>query len=467
MLSCAAGAAALLFSSWGISSVKHMLPPLFRSSSIALDARVFAVSALAALLTGLLFGLVPAWQASRTSVVDLLKDATASSFTRRRWRSTFLVAEVASIGVLLTVCTLFIGSFVRVTSLDLGFDRANLLTVSTLVDYQGTVQDVEQRLEQIPGIAGVAAVRNSMPPLAGPAYGGAYDNALMQRTGDRASIDLDLYRVTSNYFSVAGMPFHRGSTWKTDDPAVHPIVIDDKVARRLFAGQDPLGQLVLVDEMKGRMFTVVGVVAQAFHRGPELDRPAAYYAMPPHYKPSWVGFILRTSVPPESLVHAVEASLADIAPPPHTPSGQGVHVVNDAFQRLTAARRFNAWLMSIFAAVAILIGAAGIYAVMASVVVQQTHDIGVRVALGATTGRISRSVLAVAARHVALGLIIGLPLGWWISRGFASLFFQVGPASPLIYVIVVVALASVGWLAAIVPARRAARVDPIISLRAS
>jgi predicted permease len=467
MLSCAAGAATLLLSWWGISGVKHVLPPLFRSTSIALDGRVFVVSALSALLTGVLFGVVPAWQASRTSVVDLLKDATASSSTRRRWRSAFLVAEVASIGVLLIVCTLFIGSFIRVTSLDLGFDRANLLTVSTLVDYQGTVQDVEQRLAQIPGIAGVAAVRNSMPPLVGRAYGGAWDNSAMRRAGERDSIDLDLYRVTPNYFSVADTPFRRGSTWQSDDPAIHPIVIDDKVARHLFPGQDPLGQLVVVDEMEGQTFTVVGVVAQAFPQGPEVDRPAAYYAMPPNYKPSWVGFVLRTSVPPESIVHAVEMSLAEIAPPPHTPSGQGVHVVNDAFQRLTAVRRFNAWLMSVFAAVAMLIGAAGIYAVMASVVAQQTHDIGVRVALGATTGRISRSVLAVAGRHIALGLVIGLPLGWWISRGFASLFFQVGPGSPLIYVIVAVALASVGLLAAIVPARRAARVDPIISLRAS
>jgi ABC-type antimicrobial peptide transport system permease subunit len=144
-----------------------------------------------------------------------------------------------------------------------------------------------------------------------------------------------------------------------------------------------------------------------------------------------------------------------------------VHVVNDAFSQLTARRRFNAGLMSAFALCAILIGAAGIYAVMASVVAQQTREIGVRVALGATPGNIRRDVLVAAARHLALGLAIGLPIGGWISRGFTSLFFKVAPTDASIYLVVAATLAAVGLLAAIVPARRAARVDPIVSLRAS
>jgi ABC-type antimicrobial peptide transport system permease subunit len=123
--------------------------------------------------------------------------------------------------------------------------------------------------------------------------------------------------------------------------------------------------------------------------------------------------------------------------------------------------------MSAFAVCAILIGAAGIYAVMASVVAQQTREIGVRVALGATPGNIRRDVLAAALRHLALGLAIGLPIGGWISRGFTSLFFKVTPTDASIYLIVAVTLAGVGLVAAIVPARRAARVDPIVSLRAS
>jgi ABC-type antimicrobial peptide transport system permease subunit len=144
-----------------------------------------------------------------------------------------------------------------------------------------------------------------------------------------------------------------------------------------------------------------------------------------------------------------------------------VDVVDDAFRILTATRRFNAGLMATFALFAMLIGAAGIYAVMASVVAQQTREIGVRVALGATPGDIHRGVLAQAGRHLLIGLAVGLPVAWWISRGFGALFFQVRPTDLSIYVIVAAVLGSVGLIAAIVPGRRASRVDPILSLRAS
>jgi predicted permease len=467
LLSIAASACALLFSTWGIGAIAHVLPPLFRSQEIALNGRVFTTSLAAAVATGLLFGAVPAWQASRASVTDMLKDAGTSTTGRRRWRSAFLVTEVACIGVLLVVSTLFIASFVRVTTLDLGFDRSHLLTVSTLHGYQGTVEDVQRHLAAIPGITGVAAVRNGMPPLVGMVYGGAWDETTIARVDGRAASKVETYRVTPNYFAVSGMTFQRGSTWTADDADAHPIVIDERAARALFRGQDPLGQPVVVDDIKDQTFRVVGVVPQAFERGPDVETATAYYAMPPNYTPSWVGFVLRTSAPPPSLVRAVEASLAQIAPPPRTSSGEGVHVVNDAFSQLTARRRLNAGLMSAFAVCAILIGAAGIYAVMASVVAQQTREIGVRVALGATPGNIRRDVLAAAMRHLALGLAIGLPIGGWISRGFTSLFFKVAPTDASIYVIVAVTLAGVGLMAAIIPARRAARVDPIVSLRAS
>ena len=134
-------------------------------------------------------------------------------------------------------------------------------------------------------------------------------------------------------------------------------------------------------------------------------------------------------------------------------------------RRLTATRRFNAALMSVFGIVAMLLGAAGVYATMASVVAQQTREIGVRVALGATPGRIQRGVLAMACRHLFVGLGLGVPLAWWLSRGFAALLFQVSPADASVYIGVCALVSVAGCLAAWIPGRRAARIDPLVSLR--
>jgi putative ABC transport system permease protein len=470
MLSMGACACALLFSSWAIGVVKATLPlQLFRAGSIAVNGRVFAAAILAAVATGILFGTVPAWQASRTSVVTLLKDAGTVTSARRRWRSAFLVVEIACIGVLLVASTLFITSFIRVMTLDLGFERSNLLAVSTVTHYAGTANDVRDRLARVPGVTGVAAVA-AMPPLVGSAYGGAYPDSPLQAAGAGAgatSIDVDTYRVTPNYFDVVGIAFRRGATWSAAGSASHPMVVDEVAARALFGSGDPIGRQVQAHDLKDTVFTIVGIVPFAFARGPEDSlHSSAYYAMLPDDRPSWVGFVLRTSVPPAWLVRTVESSLAEIAPPDPS-SGAGVHVVDDAFGRLTATRRFNAALMSAFALFALILGAAGIYAVMASIVSQQTREIGVRVALGATGGNIRRGVLAMAGRHLLVGLALGLTAAWWVSRGFASLFFQVRPTDLSIYLIVAATLAVVGFLGAIVPARRAASVDPIVSLRSS
>jgi ABC-type antimicrobial peptide transport system permease subunit len=165
-------------------------------------------------------------------------------------------------------------------------------------------------------------------------------------------------------------------------------------------------------------------------------------------------------------VRAVESTLASVAPLSQS-GGAGVHVVDDGFRLMTAKRRFNANLMMAFAIFAMFIGAAGIYAVMASIVAQQTKEIGVRIALGATPGDIRRGVLIAAGRHLLIGLGVGLPAAWLMSRGFSAMFFQVTPTDLSTYVIVAVLLSAVSAIGAVVPARRASRVDPIISLRAS
>jgi predicted permease len=477
LLSTAAVACALLFGVWGVGAAKSALPRgVFRADAISLNGRVLLASIAAAVATGLLFGMVPAWLASRVSIVTLLKDAGATSTTARRgWRSAMLVAQIACISVLLVVSTLFVASFIRVTRLDPGIERSNLLAVTPRMPFKTSVDDVQRRLRQVPGIVDVAVATSASLPVISPAFGGAYPTTMLRRdaTVAGAPVEVLVYRVTRNYFDVAGMPFRRGSAWSAT-PALdaEPVVLDERAARQLFGDGDSLGRQLHTRFFDDRVraereasFTVVGVVPFVYARGPEgPPQPAMYLPIVPRPSRTFAGLFARTAMPADRVVPAVETALAPVAPAGDL---SFVHAVDEALYRLTAARRFNAKLMSLFAILAMLIGAAGIYAVMASIVVQRAREIGVRIALGATVGDIRRGVLGEVGRHLVLGLALGLPLAWWCSRGFGALFFQVRPTDLSVYLTVGLILAGVAVIAAIVPARRAARVDPVVSLRAS
>jgi ABC-type antimicrobial peptide transport system permease subunit len=273
---------------------------------------------------------------------------------------------------------------------------------------------------------------------------------------------------------VIGISFRRGSSWTADlataPQGSRPIVIDDVTARALFGDIDAVGSQVRLEKSgnsylaPNQVFTVVGVVPFVFAHGPERPtRPSAYFPLNPGSR-SHTSFFVRTSGRPADMAGAVEDALIPLLPRGQRPN---VRVADDAFQLLTATRRFHATVMTLFALLAVLIGAAGIYGVIASIVAQRTREIGVRLALGATRGDIRRGVLAQAGRHLLLGLAIGLPIAWWLSRGFGTLFFQIQPTDVSVYAIVTVLIAAVGLIAAAVPARRASRVDPIVSLRSS
>jgi hypothetical protein len=239
-------------------------------------------------------------------------------------------------------------------------------------------------------------------------------------------------------------------------------VIDESTARKLLGEASPLGRL-LRERDTDRVFTIAGVAPYLRGFGPERTlQSSAYYPLEAMGR-GWVGFFIRTSVPPGPVALEVQETLQSMVPPGRSPN---VHLVDDAFRRLTAVRRFNGLLMSLFAALAVLIGCAGVYAAMASTVAQRTREIGVRIALGATGGEIWRSVLAESGRYLLLGLAIGLPAGWLMSRSFGSIFFQVAPGDISVHALVAIVLVIAGLAAALIPARRASRVDPVVALRA-
>jgi putative ABC transport system permease protein len=471
VLAMTASGCALVFAIWGVdwarTAVTSHLPGMFRASTIALNGRVLAAAVGAAVITGIGAALVPAWHSSRYSVQGVLKDA-APTITGggRRWRSALLVGEVASVTVLLVMSWLFVASLIRAAGIDLGVERSHLLAVSPRFEYTGALDDVRRRLESVPGVTKVAVVAGTSLPLIGAAFGGASTIIKLQlpeAPGDAQSVKTLDYRVTANYFEVAGMRFLRGATWPAEAPADSPsVVLDERVTAQLFGSEDPLGRSVRRDQPAG-IFRIVGIVPHVYTHGPEVaDAPAAYFALRPNPARTFATFFARTAGPAEAFVATVTTALAPVAP-----HGKSAYVfpADEAVRKITATRRFNGGLMSVFGIIAMIIGAAGIYGVISAVVVQQTREIGVRVALGATPRRIQRSVLALAARHVLAGLAIGFPLAWWLSRGLTAYLFQVTPADPSVYIVVGLMVAGVAFAAAVIPARRAAHTDPMVTLR--
>ena len=472
LLSLGATTGALLCSIAGVRlakvAVTTALPGMFRASTISLNGRVLAAAMACAVVTGVLCSLVPAWQTSRAPVSTLLKDSEAPTATgRRRWRSTFLTAEIATVVVLLVVSWLFVVSLIRVTRIDLGIDRTNLLAVMPRLAFRAPVDEVRQRIESVPGVSGVALSRAASLPLFGRAFHGAWWTTTLERadgtSGAGSSVKALQYRVTPNYFAVAGLRFSRGGTWQADAAGGPPaIVLDEQAARRLFGDEDPMGRQVRATEPAG-IFTLVGTVPHVYARGAEEDDPpAAYFNLKPDPARIFAGLLVRASRPPEQMLPLLTEVLEPVGPDLKEPF---VFAADEAVRRLTATRRFNAGLMSVFGLVGMLIGAAGVYAVMTSFVAQQTREIGVRVALGATPARIQRAMLALAWRHLLAGLALGVPVAWWLSRGLTALLFQVTAADASVYAGVAALLSGVGLMAAWIPARRAARIDPIVSLR--
>ncbi len=464
MLSLGATAAALVFCLWGVNAARAGIIALqlgvTRAAGIALNSRVLGAALASAVVTGILFSGVPAWQASRASIVSLMKESTPTmGGGRSRWRQVFVVGEIATVAVLLVMSWLFVASLIRVVNVDLGIDHSHLIGLTPRVPFRASVRTVSERLRAVPGVVDVAVSTGAWTPLLGTAFGGAGIMVSVEAVAgdDARSFQATAYRVTPNFFSVAGIPFMNGSVWSAGD--VTSVVLDDEAAGRLFGGLNVIGRQIRTRDPAG-IHTVVGVVSRVRGSGPELASPPGVY-----FAPNGKGFadlLVRTQGPAAPMVPALTDAMRPYAP--HQKDAY-MHTGDEAVRRMTLQRRFNAAMMSAFGLVGMLIGAAGIYAVTASVVAQQTAEIGVRMVLGATPGRIARDVLTGATRNVCLGLAVGLPVAWWFSRGLGALLFQITPADPSVYAGVSVLLSMVGLLAALVPARRASRVDPMFSLR--
>lgn len=460
MLSLFAATVSLAISLMTVDAVRAMLPEgLALSTGIAINGRVFLFAVFAAVCTGVGFTLVPAVQASRADLNGQLKQGAATSTPRRQvLRSAFLIAEVAIVTVLLVSAVLVTTSFRRVVSTDLGFGREGLVT-APLFGFQGSVADAESRFSAIPGVTSVSLIAGGSPPLL--PWGSASTN--VSRVGappDAAPISAEYRRVSPNYFRTVATPVIRGREFTADDRVMGAaVILDETCARAIFGHIDVVGEQVQLPFKT--LSTVVGIVANVRIGGAEqATGPQAYL---PITEDAAGIVVLRTDGSPHALAQTLRSMLAQQLAPAHTMTR--VEVLSETFWRLTANRRASAVVMAVFGGLALLISLAGVYGVVSATVAQQTREFGVRMALGATPVTIMQNVLRRTGSALALGGAIGLPAAAVLARSSQDVLFQTDPLDPMVYLVVAVSLALAGLAAAVVPARRAGRVDPLVILR--
>lgn len=465
MLSLTAAALGIVVAYWGVGVATAALPGgIARADGIALDLRVLVASVSAAIGAGVFLGLVPAWSAARVRLDPLLKDgAPTATPSRRMSRATFLVAEVSFVAMLLVVSTLFVLSFVRLVRADLGFARAGVVAFE-LENYEGEATEVVDALRDTAGVVSATEIAG-LPPLVMAAFGGGRAMFAIEAADppyNGVTTNATVSSVSPEYFSTMGIQLVAGRGFEDGDEADQVTIIDELAASVLFTdGRDPVGARVSRGPDVPPL-TVIGIVRTISTDGPEQVSGTQMY-FPRQLGFGGAGqFVVRTSGRAGD-VAAIQATLVQLLPPGAVPPV--IRPLDDAFSKLTAGRRSNAMLMLSFGVVVLLIGAAGIYSVMAAVVAQQRREFGVRVALGATGRQLTAGVLRQVTQHLGCGLLVGLVAGGLASRSFDALLFQVSSADGYIYVVVATLLLAVGLTAALVPAYRASRVDPLVTLR--
>ena len=444
-----------------------------RLGEVSADARVLLFAVGAALLTGLAFGLAPALQASRYDLNESLREGGRGSARRGRLRSALVVAEVALSLLLLAGAGLLVKSFARLQQVDPGFDPANVLTMRVSLPgarYREPARKgefyaaLEARLNSLPGVEAAGATLSL--PLGGSNYSVGRSFIREGRPATPEASENAAYSVvTPGYFRALRIPLRAGRLFDERDDAAAPkvVVINDVLARKVFPGEDPVGKHLTVwrDEKFPRQ--IVGVVGEAKPQRLDAD-PAAQMYVPHRQDAGWGGLslVVRAEGDAAALTQAVRAEVRalDGQLPVYDVKTMG-RVLADA----TAYRRVTVFLMAGFAAAALLLSGVGLYGVLSYAVAQRTHEIGIRMALGARRGDVLRLVVRQGMALTLAGLALGLAAALAVTRLMAGLLYGVSAADPAVYALVSLLLAAVALVACLVPARRATKVDPMVALR--
>ena len=438
-------------------------------AGVRTDATVLAFCLLAAVLTGVIFGLTPALQSSAGALHAALKDTSRGSTAgkSRNWiRSALVVSEIAFACVLLVSAGLLIRSFLRVLDVNLGFHPEHAATLrvdpdsrySTNEQQNTYFNEVLRRVREVPGVTG-AGLTDALPLGRNRTWGAGAKG----QTYERGKYPLAFVRVISDgYFKAMGISMIDGRDLsERDTPATEPvIVINQTLARTLWPGQRAIGQQMRACGDR----RVVGVVGDVRHLAlEEASGSEMYLPMRQCHDISSVDLVVRSSLPPGEVAAGVRAALRPIAP--NLP-GKDFRTIQQLVDKSVSPRRFVVLLLGGFAVFALLLASLGIYGVVSYGVNQRTQEIGIRMALGASATSLQAGIVAQTLRLAAIGMSIGAVASWLLARALSGLLFGITAADPLTFLAMPAVLTMVALTAGYLPARRASRIDPSIALRA-
>jgi putative ABC transport system permease protein len=479
LLGALGGAAGLLFAAWAVDLLHKLAPTnVPRLALVAIDPRVLAYTACASLVTGLVFGLAPAFQGA-SGAGDGLKEggrAGSEGAKGRRVRSTLAVVEMATALVLLIGAGLLIRSFIALNRVRLGFEARHILALSVELPRAKYSQDaqitafydqVAARLSALPGVEAAAAGSSLLLPAL-PNSAGLIVEGRPPATGNGPNLPVPFDSVSPGFFETLKIPLMKGRFLNSHDgPNGLPVVmVNETFERRYFPGEDPIGRRVAfgrAPDTNTSWLTIVGVVADTRRGG--LDRqPWAELYYPHTQAPDRRMYVIaRTTGDPMALARAAQAEVWAVDRDQPVSS---IRTLDAMLARAQANRRFTTLLFGVFAVVALVLAAVGVYGVIAYSTAQRTQEIGIRMALGATRQHVMRMVVVEGLRIGGWGLAVGVAAALALTRSMGGLLYEVSARDPLTFISLPLGLMVLAVAASWLPARRAVRVDPIVALRA-
>ena len=475
LLGALGGIAGLVIAYWSRFALLALRPPFLPDGAVnlAMDARVLAFTALVALGTGLLFGIVPALQFSRPDLAVELKDRSsqpAGSGRRVTMRNALVVSQVALSMVALISAGLFLRSLGNARQIDPGFDASRLAVLSFNLVSRGLPSEAaaERQRDILDRARAVAGVERAALANATPMFGGSFARTVFLEgqdvTDQRAGRFVQITIVGDGYFETTGIPLVKGRDFGPSDSPQSPqaVIVNETMARQFWPDQDALGQRFRFSGQT-QLTEVVGIARDSKYNFIGED-PQPYLYQPLRQIPQDTATLLLRSTSPEAALGLVRSTVQQMEPQmPLT----GVFTMSAIFDQSLWAPRLGATLLAVFGGLALVLAAVGVYGVMAYSVTQRTREIGVRLALGATTGDVRLQVLRQGLTLIAVGVLAGAGAGALLSRFIVGLMYNVSPYDPVTFTVIPLLLIAVAALAIYIPARRASRVDPVVALRSS
>jgi putative ABC transport system permease protein len=485
LLALAGAAGGVILSIWGLELLKQIgARTIPRLAEVNVDLVVLIVTAVVAVGTGILFGLIPAFASAKPELTEALKEGgrgSTSGARRNQVRFSLVVAEIALALVLLVGAGLLLKSYARVQNSDPGFDRRNVLTAEidlaeTKYPQRGTADynhgaaminfwnEALRRVQQLPGVE--AAAFTIVLPLSGSNTDSSFTIEGRVKRPNEPGPDEELRTISPDYFRVIKTPLLRGRFFAESDNIDAPgvVIINDALAKKYWPNENALGKRITFSDTRKpdpKWLTIVGIVRSIRHRGLDVDPQPEYY-LPLALDP-WHTMVLtvRSAQDPRSLTSAIRREIQSIDPDQPMANVRTLEAVT---ADSVAPRRMSMVLLGAFAGIALLLASVGIYGVISYLVVQRTHEIGVRMALGAQRRDVLQLVVGHALKLVGIGTAIGLVLALLSTRTLSVLLYSVGAFDATTFIFVTVALAAVALLASYIPALRATRADPMIAL---